>query len=503
MCSRALLFLVALVTALPFAAGCGSSTATTTVGPTPVRCQVQVSATNHTFTAGGGTGQLTVNAARECQWAAAAQADWIALAQASGQGEGALQYTVRPNPVPTPRRGSIVVEGQTVEVAQEAAPCTFELDRREVDLPAAGGTGAVAVRTHAVCGWTASSDAPWLTILEGREGAGPASVRYSAAANPGAARTARLTIAGQTVEVRQAAAGTPAPGPAPDPGAPPPAPPADPCAVTLSPRDATAPAGATTGTVRVTASRADCPWTATSSAPWLTITAGAAGTGTGQVQWAAEANTSAEERTASIAVGGVTFVLRQAGAGQPAPPGGDPPPPPPPQECGYEISPSGADVGAAGGPGTIAVSTGQGCAWTASSGVDWVTITAGGSGSGPGEVRYTVAANASSSARTGTLTVAGRTFTVQQAGEPPAAPVEVTLQGSVSDLRGSCPAISFVVENTRVTASDTTVYHRGNCRQVSNRESVRVTGTRQADGSVAASHIEIIRNELNEGEDGQ
>jgi hypothetical protein len=495
MSSRALLFLVALVTALPFAAGCGSSTATTTVGPTPVRCQVQLSAPNPTFTAGGGTGQLTVNAARECQWAAAAQADWIALAQASGQGEAALQYTVRPNPVPTPRRGSIVVEGQTVEVAQEAAPCTFELDRREVDLPAAGGTGAIAVRAHAVCGWTAASDAPWLTILEGREGAGPASVRYSATANPGAARTARLTIAGHIVEVRQAAAGAPAPGPAPDPGAPP-APPGDPCTFTLAPREATAAAGAATGTVGVTASRADCPWTATSSARWLTITAGASGTGTGQVQWAAEANTVAEERTASITIGGVTFVLRQAGATQPAPP-------PPPQECGYEISPSGADVGAAGGPGTIAVSTGQGCAWTASSGVDWITITAGGSGSGPGEVRYAVAANASSSARTGTLTVAGRTFTVRQEGAAPSVPVEVSLRGDVSDLRGSCPSISFVVDRTHVTAGDTTVYHRGNCRQVSNGQGVQVTGVRQPDGSVAASHIEIIRSELNEGEDGQ
>jgi hypothetical protein len=479
MSSRALLSLVAVVTTLPFAAGCGSSTATTTVGPAPVRCQVQLSAPNPTFAAGGGTGQLTVNAARECQWAAAAQADWIALAQASGQGDGALQYNVRPNPVPTRRRGSIVVEGQTVEVAQEAAPCTFELDRREVDEPAAGGTGAIAVRTHAVCGWTASSDAPWLTIVEGREGAGPATVRYSAAANPGAARTARLTIAGQTVEVRQAAAGT-------DPGAPP-VPPADPCTFSLAPSEADAPASAATGTVRVTASRADCTWTAASSAPWLTITTGASGTGSGEVRWAAEPNTSTAERTASITIGGTTFVLRQAGATAP----------PPPQECLYEIDPMRADAGAAGGPGTIAVSAGGGCAWTASSGVDWITITAGGSGSGAGEVRYTVAANASSSARTGTLTVAGRTFTVQQEGEPPADPVEVTLQGSVSDLAGSCPTISFVVDRTRVTASDTTVYQRGNCRQVSNRESVRVTGTRQADGSVAASQIEILRNEQN------
>ena len=50
------------------------------------------------------------------------------------------------------------------------------------------------------------------------------------------------------------------------------------------------------------------------------------------------------------------------------------------------------------------------------SNVPWITITGGSSGTGNGTVSYTVAANPEASARTGTLTIAGQTFTVTQAG---------------------------------------------------------------------------------------
>jgi hypothetical protein len=56
------------------------------------------------------------------------------------------------------------------------------------------------------------------------------------------------------------------------------------------------------------------------------------------------------------------------------------------------------------------------CAWTAQSNVAWLTITAGTSGTGNGTVSYTVAANNTPDPRTGTLTIAGRTFTVTQPG---------------------------------------------------------------------------------------
>ena len=64
----------------------------------------------------------------------------------------------------------------------------------------------------------------------------------------------------------------------------------------------------------------------------------------------------------------------------------------------------------------ITVTAAAGCNWTAVSNVGWVTIGVGASGTGNGNVTYNVAANTSTSPRTGTLTVAGNTFGITQPG---------------------------------------------------------------------------------------
>ena len=87
-----------------------------------------------------------------------------------------------------------------------------------------------------------------------------------------------------------------------------------------------------------------------------------------------------------------------------------------PPPCTFSISPTSRNAAAAGGSGEVAVTGGSGCSWTASSNESWVRITAGASGSGNGNVAYTIDANTSAAARTGTMTIAGRTFTVAQNG---------------------------------------------------------------------------------------
>ena len=57
-----------------------------------------------------------------------------------------------------------------------------------------------------------------------------------------------------------------------------------------------------------------------------------------------------------------------------------------------------------------------GCAWTGvSNNTSWLTVTSGASGSGTGTVAFSATANPNTSARTGTITIAGQTFTVNQA----------------------------------------------------------------------------------------
>jgi uncharacterized protein (TIGR03437 family) len=88
--------------------------------------------------------------------------------------------------------------------------------------------------------------------------------------------------------------------------------------------------------------------------------------------------------------------------------------------CTYAIAPTSQSFNSFGGAGSVSVTTGNNCNWTASSNANWITIASGGSGAGSGAVNFSVGANLNSSARTGTMTIAGQTFTVTQA--PPDQP---------------------------------------------------------------------------------
>ena len=72
---------------------------------------------------------------------------------------------------------------------------------------------------------------------------------------------------------------------------------------------------------------------------------------------------------------------------------------------------------AGGGTGSTGVTSPAGCAWTGvSNNTSWLTVTGGASGSGSGTVAFSAAANSSTSSRTGTLTIAGQSFSVTQPG---------------------------------------------------------------------------------------
>ena len=86
-----------------------------------------------------------------------------------------------------------------------------------------------------------------------------------------------------------------------------------------------------------------------------------------------------------------------------------------PSCCVYSISPADFSFPASGGMGSVNVSTQNNCDWTATSNDAWIIINSGDSGSGNGTVTYTVTAHTDpNSRRIGTLTVAGKTFTVLQ-----------------------------------------------------------------------------------------
>jgi hypothetical protein len=184
---------------------------------------------------------------------------------------------------------------------------------------------------------------------------------------------------------------------------PPPPPPS--CTFTVSATGMTAAPSGQAGSVTVTASASSCTWTAASDSGFVEA-APTGGTGSGTVSLTVAANTGAA-RTATVTIGGQAYTVSQAAA-----------PPPPPPSCTFIVSPSSTSVAGAAGSYTAAlVASGNSCSWGATDTVSWIALGTT-SGAGTASVSYTLSKNNSGAARSGTITIGGRTLAVTQASMP-------------------------------------------------------------------------------------
>jgi len=183
--------------------------------------------------------------------------------------------------------------------------------------------------------------------------------------------------------------------------------PAGGCTATITPTSAPFDASGAPGGVTVTLG-SGCPWTAVSNTSWITITGNANGSGTGGVSFVVAANSSQADRQGTLAVAGqVMTVTQSASTSSPAPA----------PACSYTVDPLTVSYGAAGGSGSLLVVAAADCAWKASTHDGWIKITAGLSSSASGLISYNVDANGDTKPRTGTLSVAGETVTIAEAGK--------------------------------------------------------------------------------------
>ena len=169
------------------------------------------------------------------------------------------------------------------------------------------------------------------------------------------------------------------------------------CVPALSPAGASLSQGGGTGSVSVS-TPSECSWVATSSAGWITITSASSGAGSGTVSYSVTAN-SGPQRSGTISISGQAFTITQA---------------PHPTSCSYALNKTSELISEQGGSGSLTLTTGGGCPWTAASNAGWLTITSATSGNGPATITYSVAAN-SGQQRVGAITVGGQSFTVTQA----------------------------------------------------------------------------------------
>ncbi|HLL13963.1 MAG TPA: pre-peptidase C-terminal domain-containing protein [Pyrinomonadaceae bacterium] len=182
-----------------------------------------------------------------------------------------------------------------------------------------------------------------------------------------------------------------------------------------------------------------CTITATSNSDFITNVVGTAdANGNGTVTYTVQANSATTGRTGTITVNGQTFTVTQGAA----------------TSCTYAVYPTVRPFTSGGGTnGRFTVITQNGCPWTATTNVSWITITEGagtGSFTGTGRVRYTVAANTTNATRVGTITVNGVTHTVTQ-----------TSVGTTPQIQFSGNAEFTVNENDASRAATITVTRTG------------------------------------------
>jgi hypothetical protein len=261
-----------------------------------------------------------------------------------------------------------------------AGGCNYALSATSTNIAATGGSGGFSVTTGSGCSWSATPNQSWLHTTSSGTSSGP--VSYTVDANTGTARAGTITVQGQTFTVTQASATTPT------------------CTFTLQKTSVTLAAKGGSKNVKVKARGTDCSWTAVSNDPFITITEGASGTGSGTVYYTVPGNTNTTALSGTMTIAGQTFIVNQAAGG-----------------CTFKLSPKAGKIKAAGGPAAVKVKPNlSDCDWTAVSNDSFITITDGASGIGKGTVSYTVAANTNTTALTGSITVAGETFMVTQAG---------------------------------------------------------------------------------------
>jgi hypothetical protein len=267
-------------------------------------------------------------------------------------------------------------------VTQAGVGCTVSLSGSGAAYQSNGGDGAITVTTPAGCGYSSSVGPNWISVTSGGSGSASGTLLYSVSPNPTTfPRLATLYVGGQPFQITQEALA---------------------CSITVDTSALGSPFGspAANGTVGVTANGPNCTWTASSDIAWAAVNPHS-GTGSGTVFVNVGSNVgSPDPRAGNLHVGGQTIAISQAGI-----------------NCTYALQSPGASVPGGGGAGSVGVIAPAACTWTATRNDPWLTITSSGA-AGSTNVNFVAQPNPNAAPRIGTLTIAGATYTVNQAAAP-------------------------------------------------------------------------------------
>ncbi|MGH9800321.1 MAG: BACON domain-containing protein [Blastocatellia bacterium] len=267
----------------------GNGTFTVTQGS---GCNYDISPLSKNFDAAGGSGSINVTPSDPgCPRVATPDSNWITITSGSNlTGSGPITYHVAPN-AGQARTGLIKVSAREFAVFQ-AGGCAYMLSPTIFNFQSGNGASSIQVTaSSSSCQWSASSNMNWLKITNAGQHTGNGTINFTTDPNPGAARTAKITVGDKSATINQAANSN--------------------CTFTISPSNAQVGVGGGDVSVNVTASNS-CAWIASSGFSYVSIVSGAVGAGSGVVKLKILPNSGAA-RTASIAIAGKTFLVNQAG----------------------------------------------------------------------------------------------------------------------------------------------------------------------------------------------
>ena len=129
---------------------------------------------------------IPINALSTTTWMPKSNDAWITLVDAgSCLGDGTMTLAVSKNEGWVPRTGTVTVGDATLTIAQAQSPTfNFGIDPVNATANPKGAYGKVNVIAPSDSPWVAESQASWITISSGDEGAGNGTVGYVASANP-------------------------------------------------------------------------------------------------------------------------------------------------------------------------------------------------------------------------------------------------------------------------------------------------------------------------------
>jgi uncharacterized protein (TIGR03437 family) len=179
--------------------------------------------------------------------------------------------------------------------------CVYSIDQSAQIFGAAGGSTSVGVLASTTsCPWLAISYADWITVSPSGIASGTGLLTYTVSPNPdSASRAGTIWIAGKSLTVNQSGVV---------------------CSLGVTPRSVSAAAAGLTGASLSVASDApDCGWTAVANVPWILVSGGNAGMGSGTVTYTVGVNTGGS-RTGIVTVAGQQVSVNQAASGASVPP---------------------------------------------------------------------------------------------------------------------------------------------------------------------------------------